>query len=153
MTTQHTVVHRPSGGIDLGGTKIQAIVLSPSGQVVGQARRPTPTSGGPEAVTQAMAETMQEAAQDAATTTRALESPVASDGRALPQSALADLTVIPGYTFRAVDAMLTNFHLPHSSLLLLVSAFAGRELTLNAYRHAVMERYRFYSYGDCMLIL
>jgi len=87
------------------------------------------------------------------TTTRALESSVASDGRALPQSALADLTVIPGYTFRAVDAMLTNFHLPHSSLLLLVSAFAGRELTLNAYRHAVMERYRFYSYGDCMLIL
>ena len=87
------------------------------------------------------------------TTTRALESSVASDGRALPQSALADLTIIPGYTFRAVDAMLTNFHLPHSSLLLLVSAFAGRELTLNAYRHAVMERYRFYSYGDCMLIL
>ena len=61
--------------------------------------------------------------------------------------------MVPGYSFRAVDALLTNFHLPRSSLLLLVSAFAGRELTLNAYRQAVKQCYRFYSYGDCMLIL
>jgi S-adenosylmethionine:tRNA ribosyltransferase-isomerase len=63
------------------------------------------------------------------------------------------LFISPGHAFRAVDAMLTNFHLPKSSLIILVSAFAGRELTLEAYRHAVRERYRFYSYGDCMLIL
>jgi len=87
------------------------------------------------------------------TTTRALESSVASDGKILAQSGLADLTIVPGYAFRAVDALLTNFHLPRSSLLLLVSAFAGRELTLDAYSHAVKRRYRFYSYGDCMLIL
>jgi len=87
------------------------------------------------------------------TTTRALESSVASDGTILSRSGLADLTMVPGYSFRAVDALLTNFHLPRSSLLLLVSAFAGRELTLNAYRQAVKQCYRFYSYGDCMLIL
>lgn len=63
------------------------------------------------------------------------------------------LFIYPGYTFRAVDAMLTNFHLPKSSLIVLVSALAGRELTLDAYNHAVKERYRFFSYGDCMLIL
>ena len=65
----------------------------------------------------------------------------------------ATLTIKPGYRFRVADALLTNFHLPRSSLLILVSAFAGRELVLSAYRHAVAERYRFYSYGDCMLIL
>jgi S-adenosylmethionine:tRNA ribosyltransferase-isomerase len=58
-----------------------------------------------------------------------------------------------GHTFRAVDALLTNFHLPQSSLLLLVAAFAGCDLVLRAYRHAVAARYRFYSYGDCMLII
>ena len=63
------------------------------------------------------------------------------------------MTVTPGYAFRAVDALLTNFHLPRSSLLVLVSAFAGRELVLAAYRHAVRARYRFYSYGDCMLVV
>jgi S-adenosylmethionine:tRNA ribosyltransferase-isomerase len=62
------------------------------------------------------------------------------------------LFIHPGYRFRAADAMLTNFHLPESSLLMLVSAFAGRELVLAAYRHAVAARYRFFSYGDCMLI-
>jgi S-adenosylmethionine:tRNA ribosyltransferase-isomerase len=65
----------------------------------------------------------------------------------------ATLTIKPGYRFRVADALLTNFHLPQSSLLILVSAFAGREFIRNAYRHAVDERYRFYSYGDCMLIL
>jgi S-adenosylmethionine:tRNA ribosyltransferase-isomerase len=64
-----------------------------------------------------------------------------------------NLFIYPGYTFRRVGAMLTNFHLPRTSLLLLVCAFAGTELTLAAYRHAVSERYRFFSYGDCMLIL
>jgi S-adenosylmethionine:tRNA ribosyltransferase-isomerase len=62
------------------------------------------------------------------------------------------LFIRPGYEFRAADAMLTNFHLPESSLLMLVSAFAGRELVLAAYRHAVEAQYRFFSYGDCMLI-
>lgn len=64
-----------------------------------------------------------------------------------------DLFIYPGFEFRAVGALLTNFHLPKSSLLLLVSAFGGRNLMLEAYRHAVCERYRFFSYGDCMLIL
>ena len=86
------------------------------------------------------------------TTTRALESS-AVDGTLCAGSGYADLTILPGYDFRIVDALLTNFYLPRSSLLLLVSAFAGRELTLAAYRHAVREGYRFYSYGDCMLIL
>ena len=61
--------------------------------------------------------------------------------------------ITPGYSFRVVDRLLTNFHLPRSTLLMLVSAFAGRELTLAAYRHAVAQRYRFYSYGDAMVIL
>jgi S-adenosylmethionine:tRNA ribosyltransferase-isomerase len=64
-----------------------------------------------------------------------------------------NLFIYPGYDFRRVGAMLTNFHLPGTSLLLLVSALAGKELVLAAYRHAVAERYRFFSYGDCMLIL
>ena len=64
-----------------------------------------------------------------------------------------DIFIHPPYRFRAVDALLTNFHLPQSTLIMLVSAFAGRELVLEAYRQAVAERYRFYSYGDCMLLL
>ena len=61
--------------------------------------------------------------------------------------------IVPGHLFRVVDAILTNFHLPCSSLLLLVAAFAGREAVLKAYAEAVRERYRFYSYGDAMLLL
>jgi S-adenosylmethionine:tRNA ribosyltransferase-isomerase len=87
------------------------------------------------------------------TTTRALESAAGSDGRVRSHSGITDLTIVPGYKFGVVDALLTNFHLPRSSLLILVSAFAGSELILGAYRHAVRESYRFYSYGDCMLIL
>ena len=68
-------------------------------------------------------------------------------------TAETDIFIYPGYEFRAAGAMLTNFHLPRTSLLLLVCAFAGTELALAAYRHAVDQRYRFYSYGDCMLIL
>lgn len=64
-----------------------------------------------------------------------------------------DLFIWPGFQFRRVNAMLTNFHLPRTSLLVLVCAFAGKELTLAAYRHAVEEQYRFFSYGDCMLIV
>jgi S-adenosylmethionine:tRNA ribosyltransferase-isomerase len=64
-----------------------------------------------------------------------------------------NLFIAPGFRFQLVDALLTNFHLPKSSLLMLVSAFGGRELILDAYKHAVRERYRFFSYGDCMLIL
>lgn len=59
---------------------------------------------------------------------------------------------MPGYWIESVDALITNFHLPESTLLMLVSAFAGRELVLDAYRHAVAQRYRFFSYGDAMLI-
>ena len=75
------------------------------------------------------------------------------DGRVQPFSGETNLTIRPGYQFRVVDALLTNFHLPKSSLLFLVSAFAGRENVLTAYQHAVEEGYRFYSYGDCMLIV
>ena len=63
-----------------------------------------------------------------------------------------DIFIYPGFQFRVVGAMLTNFHLPKSTLLMLVSAFAGRERILRAYEHAVREKYRFFSYGDCMLI-
>jgi S-adenosylmethionine:tRNA ribosyltransferase-isomerase len=87
------------------------------------------------------------------TTTRALESAVDEEGRVRAGTRMAQLTIIPGYRLRVVDALLTNFHLPRSSLLVLVAAFAGRELTLAAYAHAVKARYRFYSYGDCMLII
>jgi len=87
------------------------------------------------------------------TTMRALESSANERGEVVAGPGVASLTITPGYRFRVADALLTNFHLPRSSLLILVSAFAGRELILRAYGHAVAERYRFYSYGDCMLIL
>ncbi|HZT59835.1 MAG TPA: tRNA preQ1(34) S-adenosylmethionine ribosyltransferase-isomerase QueA [Pyrinomonadaceae bacterium] len=86
------------------------------------------------------------------TTVRALESSADESGRVRDGRGEAALTITPGYEFRAVDAMLTNFHLPRSSLLVLVGTFAGRELVLAAYRHAVQVRYRFYSYGDCMFV-
>ncbi|HKO97703.1 MAG TPA: tRNA preQ1(34) S-adenosylmethionine ribosyltransferase-isomerase QueA [Pyrinomonadaceae bacterium] len=87
------------------------------------------------------------------TTTRALETAVDESGTVCPAAKETELTILPGHRFRVTDALLTNFHLPRSSLLLLVSAFGGRELILEAYRHAVNERYRFYSYGDCMLVI
>jgi S-adenosylmethionine:tRNA ribosyltransferase-isomerase len=87
------------------------------------------------------------------TTMRALESSATDEGVVLAGAGEASLTIKPGYKFRVADALLTNFHLPQSSLLILVSAFAGREFVLAAYRRAVTERYRFYSYGDCMFIL
>jgi len=73
-------------------------------------------------------------------------------GRVEPGSGETDLFIYPGYQFRVVGGMLTNFHLPKSTLLMLVSALAGRDLILRAYNHAVAEKYRFYSYGDCMFI-
>ena len=86
------------------------------------------------------------------TTTRVLEARTRADGSLEPGSGETDLFVRPGHCFRAIDALLTNFHLPRSSLLLLVAAFAGRAPLLAAYREAVAEGYRFYSYGDAMLI-
>jgi len=86
------------------------------------------------------------------TTTRALESALGPGGRLHPGEGETDLVIVPGFRFRAVDALVTNFHLPRSSLLLLVSAFGGRERVLGAYAEAVRERYRFYSYGDAMLL-
>jgi len=86
------------------------------------------------------------------TTTRALESLRIEEGRVLPASGQTDLFIKPGHTFRLVSGLITNFHLPRSSLLMLVAAFAGRERVLAAYCHAVSARYRFYSYGDAMLI-
>jgi S-adenosylmethionine:tRNA ribosyltransferase-isomerase len=86
------------------------------------------------------------------TSVRALETASAS-GDLQPFDGETDLFVVPGFAFRCVDAMLTNFHLPRSSLMMLVAAFAGRERILDAYRHAVENQYRFFSYGDAMLIL
>ncbi len=86
------------------------------------------------------------------TSVRVLEH-CASPGGFQAQQGWCDLFIYPGYRFWAVDRMLTNFHLPKSTLLLLVSAFAGRDRILQAYEEAVKARYRFYSYGDCMLIL
>jgi S-adenosylmethionine:tRNA ribosyltransferase-isomerase len=88
------------------------------------------------------------------TTTRTLEAVArAHEGRIVPGSGWADIFIYPGFGFRVVSGLLTNFHLPRSSLLMLVSAFAGRERVLDAYRHAIADGYRFYSYGDAMLIL
>ena len=86
------------------------------------------------------------------TTVRTLEFAARQSGRVEPGSGEADLFIHPGFEFRVVGALLTNFHLPKSTLLMLVSAFAGRELVLKAYEHAVRERFRFYSYGDCMFV-
>jgi S-adenosylmethionine:tRNA ribosyltransferase-isomerase len=93
------------------------------------------------------------------TVVRALEdasfrAAAAGEADKLPRAgrAEAEIYIYPGHRFRVVDQMLTNFHLPRSSLFVMTSAFAGRELLLNAYRHAIESEYRFYSYGDCMLI-
>ena len=85
------------------------------------------------------------------TSVRALESAYAGE-ELKPFDGDTDLFIMPGYRFNCVDAMITNFHLPQSSLLMLVAAFAGTECILNAYRHAVAERYRFFSYGDAMFV-
>lgn len=87
------------------------------------------------------------------TTTRALEDAALDGGGVRAGEGMASLFITPGHHFRVVDALLTNFHLPRSTLLILVSAFAGRDLVGKAYEEAIQQRYRFYSYGDAMLIL
>ncbi len=86
------------------------------------------------------------------TVARTLEAATRPDGTLSMGCGETDLFITPGYSFRQIDRLLTNFHLPRSTLLMLVSAFAGRELTTEAYRLAIQERYRFFSYGDCMFI-
>jgi S-adenosylmethionine:tRNA ribosyltransferase-isomerase len=87
------------------------------------------------------------------TVARALESAALASGSTLaPAHADTTLFIVPGYRFQVIDALLTNFHLPQSTLLMLVAAFAGRQQVLAAYAHAVRERYRFFSYGDAMLV-
>lgn len=87
------------------------------------------------------------------TSVRTLETVTDGDGVIRPGEGWTDIFIYPGYRFRAVDAMVTNFHLPKSTLLMLISAFADRDLVLRAYEEAVRERYRFFSFGDAMLIL
>jgi len=106
-----------------------------------------------EAITRALAEGRRVVAVGT-TSVRTLEYVAQEhDGCIVPGSGEANLFIIPGFEFRVVRGLLTNFHLPRSTLLMLISALAGRDLILAAYRHAAESRYRFYSYGDCMLIL
>ena len=86
------------------------------------------------------------------TSCRTVESFAAEDGSFTERSGWTDIFIYPGYRFKAMDALITNFHLPESTLIMLVSAFAGRETVLNAYRIAVEQRYRFFSFGDAMFI-
>lgn len=86
------------------------------------------------------------------TSCRTLESFASADGTLSPSSGWTDIFIYPGYTFKCIDALITNFHLPESTLIMLVSALAGRETILHAYETAVKERYRFFSFGDAMLI-
>ena len=87
------------------------------------------------------------------TSVRVLEAARCENGKLVAQNGSTDLFIYPPYRFQHIDLLFTNFHLPRSTLLMLVSAFAGREFLWRAYREAIRERYRFYSYGDCMLIL
>ena len=107
-----------------------------------------------QAVCDAVAETRRRGGRVVAVGTTAVRSleAAAADGALAPFSGETALFIYPGYRFRVVDALITNFHLPESTLLMLVCAFAGREQVLAAYRHAVKERYRFFSYGDAMFI-
>ena len=86
------------------------------------------------------------------TSCRTLESLVNEDGSFEAKSKWTEIFIFPGYQFKAMDALITNFHLPESTLVMLVSAFAGRENVLNAYAEAVKERYRFFSFGDSMYL-
>lgn len=87
------------------------------------------------------------------TSLRLLESAASDDGRILPFEGDTDIFITPGYRFKAIDGLMTNFHLPRSTLFMLVSALMGREVMQNAYAHAIAEGYRFYSYGDSSLLL
>ncbi len=108
------------------------------------------------AISEASAQAINQASRIIAvgtTTLRVLESARRDGGKIVAQNGETNLFIYPPYDFRIVDSLLTNFHLPRSTLLLLVSAFAGREFVLSAYGEAIRENYRFYSYGDCMLIV
>ena len=87
------------------------------------------------------------------TSCRSLESCADESGRISAFAGFTDIFIYPGYRFKCVDGLITNFHLPESTLIMLVSAFAGRENVLMAYGEAIRERYRFFSFGDCMVIL
>ncbi|HEX5340125.1 MAG TPA: tRNA preQ1(34) S-adenosylmethionine ribosyltransferase-isomerase QueA [Gammaproteobacteria bacterium] len=108
----------------------------------------------PQAVCDAVADTRRRGARVIAVGTTAVRSleAAAQTGTLKPFAGETDIFIYPGYRFRVVDALITNFHLPESTLLMLVSAFAGREQVLAAYRHAVAARYRFFSYGDAMFV-
>ena len=86
------------------------------------------------------------------TSVRTLETAADDDGRLKAESGNTDIFIYPGYKFKAVDALITNFHLPESTLLMLVSAFAGKDKVFKAYEEAVKEKYRFFSFGDAMFI-
>jgi S-adenosylmethionine:tRNA ribosyltransferase-isomerase len=86
------------------------------------------------------------------TSCRTLESAAEPDGTLMPKSGWTDIFIYPGYRFKVIDALITNFHLPESTLMMLVSALAGRENIMNAYSEAVREKYRFFSFGDAMFI-
>ncbi|HWY52705.1 MAG TPA: tRNA preQ1(34) S-adenosylmethionine ribosyltransferase-isomerase QueA [Chthoniobacterales bacterium] len=101
----------------------------------------------------AVGTTTVRALESAARKTRLLKAVKSNEFKICPQSGATNIFIYPPFDFRVVDVLLTNFHLPRSTLLMLVSAFAGREFLLQAYDEAIREQYRFYSYGDCMLIL
>ena len=86
------------------------------------------------------------------TSCRTIESAAAEDGRLKPCSGWTEIFIYPGYKFKVLDCLITNFHLPESTLVMLVSALAGKEHVLNAYEEAVKEKYRFFSFGDAMFI-
>lgn len=110
----------------------------------------------PDATAQAWQKTREDGGRVIAvgsTSVRTLETSAQTNGRVQAGTGRSEMYIYPPYSFQAVDAILTNFHLPCSTLIMMMSAFAGREFLLEAYRKAVEENYRFYSYGDCMLIL
>ena len=89
----------------------------------------------------------------ATTSTRTIESAADENGYLTPKKGNTDIFIYPGYDFKVIDSLITNFHLPESTLIMLVSALAGRENVLSAYEEAVKEKYRFFSFGDAMLII
>lgn len=86
------------------------------------------------------------------TSTRTIESIADENGRVRAQSGFTNIFIYPGYTFKIIDCLITNFHLPESTLIMLISAFAGRDNIMNAYKIAIENEYRFFSFGDSMLI-
>jgi S-adenosylmethionine:tRNA ribosyltransferase-isomerase len=123
---------------DLGEHRMHSEWLNVGARLVEQVRRTRARGGRVVAV--------------GTTVVRALESALGSDGELRPLAGETAIFILPGYRIRSVDALLTNFHLPESTLLMMVSAFAGRERIFAAYAHAVRERYRFFSYGDACLL-